>query len=291
MKRVSLIIFIGLILLPLTALAQSVSDYLILQNINSYKLETRQKVIGGFIGGPRTFDGASVIAPTGHFYVDHNDKTYEAYYEGGNSLNSITVQITQHAGGDSDRWILHELDANFRNYYGNPGNSYVMRQINGNFIMAVRSGGGKYQWLSGNKVTQIAYTDLQLTKPEPLEVIQAYLAKHPSTLSQMTSADIRTNNNISKWIKDEMERRLWLCDKWNAQFQSGKVTQDDLLQALVKSMTVFLNYRQKYFNVSATEDIRALEGYWENNDNVSIQAKLSSYKAWWMANKAGAINL
>jgi hypothetical protein len=88
-----------------------------------------------------------------------------------------------------------------------------------------------------------------------------------------------------------MERRLWLCDKWNAQFQAGKVIQSKLLEELVDHMCVFLNYRQRYYNLPATADIETLSGYLENNDAASIQAKLSSYKAWWLANRAAEINL
>jgi len=107
----------------------------------------------------------------------------------------------------------------------------------------------------------------------------------------MTSADLRTSDNKTTWIKDEMERRLWLCDKWNTQFQLGKVTQADMLKQLADHMTVFLKYRQRYYGIDATDDINALFDYSRNKDAAAIMNKLTAYKAWWAANKGNAISL
>ena len=69
----------------------------------------------------------------------------------------------------------------------------------------------------------------------------------------MTLPELRGNTNVTKWIKDEIDRRLWLCDKWNAQFQAGKTNQKDLLYNLHRSMEVFLYYREKYYSVAAKD--------------------------------------
>ncbi len=278
-------------LIPALSFSQIFSDYLILQDIGPYKLEAPQKVVGGYIGGPRVFDGAGVIAPTGHFYSDHTDKTYEAYYEGGSNLPSATVQVTQHSGGDSDKWLLHEIDAEFRNYYGIPGSSYAVVKIDGNTVLEFGSAGWDYRWVSGNKVIKMVYHDAQMTKPEPLEVVKAYLAKHPSTISAITLAQLRSTENKTQWIKDEMDRRLWLCDKWFMQLQLEKVTQSDTLQAVVKSMNVFLDYREKYYGVTAATDKNLLSGYLIANNGTAIKAKLTEYKNWWVVNKEKAISL
>jgi len=270
---------------------------LIFHTINVYAVNVGSYIVNIDISKySKSYDGSCVEGPgvlvgIDHFDSDHTD--YECsirYYKKAIRLG-VEVQVSQHAGGDSDRWLLHELDMEFRNYYGVPGKSYSPEQLDGQTILEDAVGGYNYRWLCGNKMIEIKYYDSQMTKPEPLEVVRAYLTKHPSTIQPFTLQQLRSEVSKIKWIKDEMERRLWLCDKWNAQFHAGKVTQNDLLQALVKSMTVFLNYRQKYFNVSATEDIRAIEGYWEKNDAASIQAKLSSYKSWWLANRAAEINL
>ena len=292
MKLITL--FIGLFLFPIIVFAQNISDYLIVQDIGVYKLGARQKVVGGFIGGPRIFDGAGVIAPTAHFYVDHTDKTYEVYYEGGNSLNSPTVQVTQHAGADSDKWLLHEVEDSYRDgdleTLGLLTDGAVLRRIDSKRIFWIGIGGGSFMWVSNNLVIKVSYTDLQGTKPEPLEVVQAYLQKFPSTIA-LTDAEIKSRVHNETWIKDEMERRLWLCDKWNAQFQLGKVTQADMLKQLADHMTVFLKYRQRYYGIDATDDINALFDYSRNKDAAAIMNKLTAYKAWWAANKGNAISL
>jgi len=53
-KRDNTIIVVRLI--PAVGFSQTYSDYLILQDISPYKLGAAQKVIGGYIGGPRVFD-------------------------------------------------------------------------------------------------------------------------------------------------------------------------------------------------------------------------------------------
>ena len=188
------------------AYAQSISDYLILQDIGDYKFKTQTK---DFITGqPRTIPGYStrtapgILAGTDHFDVDHDDKTYETKYVNRTIGLGVEVQVTKHAGSDSDKWLLHEVERDFRNYYGLSDNSYIVKQIDGNTILAVGAGGWTYRWLSGSKVVHISYTDLMMEKPQPLEVVKAYLAKHPSTLPPMTLKELRSTENKTKWIKD-----------------------------------------------------------------------------------------
>lgn len=290
------ILFISLFFIMSPSLIfASVTDYLILQDIVPYKLFTG---ISGrvFSGPPSKFSQTTtggVLEAAGHF--SEGDDTYSASYtEAGGKWPFVKVVVTQHAGSDSDRWLLHEVEDAFRDSeietLGLLTDGAVMRRIGSHRVLGIGIGGGSFIWLNNNTVIKISYVDLQATKPEPIEVIQAYLVKFPSTIT-LTDAELKSNVHNVQWIKDEMERQLWLCDKWNVQFQAGKVTQYDLLQALVKSMTVFLNYRQKYYSITATDDINAFSVYLKNNDAASIQAKLSSYKAWWLANKARAISL
>ena len=289
-NRILLLILVVSII-PGAIYSQDYSNYLILQDIGLYKLETPQKVVGGYIGGPRVFDGAGVIAPTGHFYPDHNDKTYEVYYEGGSNLSSPTIQVTQHAGSESDQWLKHEVERDFRNYYGLPGESFIVRQIDNNTVLTVAIAGWAYRWISGNKVIQISYHDSQMEKPEPLEVVSAYLAKHPSTLTPVTSADLRTASNKTTWIKDEMERRLWLCDKWFYELQKETVEIDKVIRNLYDHMKVFLDYREKYYGISAKEEKLTLWRYKQANNGTGIKNKLAEYKIWWKVNKDKSIDL
>jgi len=89
-----------------------------------------------------------------------------------------------------------------------PGKSYGPEKIEGQTILVDSAGGNDYRWLSGNKIIKIEYIDLQMTKSEPLEVIKAYLVKHPSTIATFTLQELRNSANVTKWIKDEMERRF-----------------------------------------------------------------------------------
>ena len=287
-KKVLIVILFLFVLTPVIHAA--VEDYLILGDIGPYKLSSPQSFFPGEppIGGPRVYDRSGIVAATGHF-PDHMDKTYEVMYIGGNGIPSPTVQVTQHSGSESDKWLLHEVERDFRSYYGLPDDSFVTRQIDNHTVIALSVAGWTYRWISGNKIVQIQYHDPQMTKPEPIEVVRTYLAKHPSTLTAMTSADLRTADNRTKWIKDEMDRRLWLCDKWFEQLQLGKVEQSQVLQEAVKSMNVFLDYREKYYGMKAEDEKNTLQGYLDAKDETNIRNKLNEYKTWWSANKGGSL--
>lgn len=231
------------------------------------------------------------MAGAGHFALDHRDKSYGVAYVNDESRIWVDVQVTEHAGSDSDRWLLHEVDMDFRNYYGVPGISYGPREINGQTILEDAAGGANYRWLSGNMVIMISYHDSQMTKPEPIEVVEAYLAKHPCTLPRMRLVRLRSPENRSVWIKDEMERRLWLCDKWLLQVQVGKVEIKDALQSIVKHMNVFLDYREKYYGVAKLDEKSAVWGLLEEKDGTGIKNKVVGYKNWWQLNKSRRINL
>jgi hypothetical protein len=291
MYRLLTAILFVLISTPQAIFAQTTSDYLILQDIGSYKLDKPEKMLPGRppMGGPETFDSPGIVGAVDHFSVDHTDKTYKVMYIGGNGIPSPTVLITKHSGSDSDKWLVHEVDIEFRNYYGIPG--YFARTINGNVVFVCSTGGRDYRWLSGNKVIKIEYHDSQLTKPEPLEVIQAYLTKHPSTLPAVTTKDVMSTASKTTWIKNEMDRRLWLCDKWFLQITLKKAEEKQAYQESVKSMNVFLDYREKYYGIKAADEKNLVVGYLSQNNGTGIKAKLKEYKDWWLVNKDKTISL
>jgi hypothetical protein len=278
-----LAVTIGVITVPVVDLsAQQISDYLIVDDINDFKASKNPS--GGV--------GPGILARADHFFLDHADMNYRISYYDIATRNGAKVQVTQHEGVDSDRWLAHEAERDFRNYYGLPGDIYVVRTINNHLVLAAGVGGWVYRWLSGNKVVHIEYTDLQMTKPEPLAIIEAYLEKHPSTLAPLTSAELRTDENKTKWIKNEMERRLWLCDKWFLRYQEGKVELGETLRRVVNDhLDVFLNFRGKYYGIDSSDDKSALFGWMSANNSDAIKAKLEAYKQWWIENKDSPINL
>jgi hypothetical protein len=299
LRKIKLVIlFIGLFFLPITVLAQNISDYLILQDINSYKFKTQSKnpitkkikTISGYW----IYKNSGALMGTGHFVLDHDDTAYETVYESDVDDIAPHIKVTQHTGGDSDRWLLHEVEDNYHNdemeTLGLLTDGAVMRKIDNKRVLWLGIGGGTFRWISNNVVINISYTDLQGTKPEPIEVVKAYLAKFPSTIA-LTDVDLKGNAHNVQWIKDEMDRRLWLCDKWNAQSQVGGVTQANLMVKLLENMDVFLKYRQKYFGISYEKEDRTLDIYQENNDLASINKKLTEYKNWWAKHKDKRISL
>jgi len=291
--RGKLLIILVSFFLPLISFAQNISDYLVLQDIGLYKLDKPEKVFQGEppIGGPRTYDGSGIIGGADHF-SDHKDVTYEVMYIGGGGYPSPTVQVTQHIGGDSDRWLLHEVEDSYRTdeteRLGLLTNGAILRRIDGNRVFWVGLAGGSFMWMNKNVVIRIAYRNIQGGKPEPLEVVKVYLEKFPSTIPTTLALD---NAHDQQWIKDEMERRLWLCDKWFLQYQMAKVELSESLQAIVKSMNVFLDYRERYYGIKAQDEKIALMGYVDSRNGTAIKSKLSDYRSWWTGNKNKAISL
>ncbi len=285
-----LIMLSVLFILTLRAFAQASSDYLILQDIGSYKIASQESKLPDRSGPEADAHGPGILGRAGHYSADHADTTYRVTYIGGDGMPSPTVVVTQHAGSDSDQWLLHEIDWEFRNSYGMPEKTYGPRQINGYTIMENDSDGGCYRWLSGKKVVQIEYRDSKTGKAEPLDVVKAYLIKHPSTLSEKIVSQMNSAENVSAWIRDEMDRRLWLAEKWLSQIQpSGQL--GDKLRSATDSMVVFLNFREKYFGMNAKDDKIALAAALKQNNVAAAQARMTNYKTWWTSHKGDAIAL
>lgn len=294
MRKIMLLLVLSLMVNP-TITNATVTDYLILGDIGSYKLFTG--IQGRVFSGPpskysQTATGG-ILDAAGHF--SEGDTSYEASYtEIGGSWPFVKVQVTQHAGSDSDKWLLHEVESSFRGREkeGWLGQSLYesasIRVIDGNKIFDY--GNVDYRWISNNVVVYIHYTDLTGTKPEPLEIVQAYLRKFPSTIT-ITDTEIKSREQNEKWIKDEMERRLWLGDKWFMALQLGKAKLDKVLRESVNHMNIFLDYRENYYGISARKEKGVLWEYLQAKNGTGIKNKLAEYKSWWEANKDKPINL
>lgn len=263
---------------------QNPADYLILQSIGQYSSS----------GKGRCGEGSGIIGTADHFDEDHNVTTCRTGYYFMQQDLAVSIKVEQHTGGDSDRWLLHEVEDNYHDdeteTMGLLTDGAVMRKVNNQRVLWLGIGGGTFRWVSNNVVVSISYTDLQGTKPEPIEVVKAYLTKFPSTIT-ITDAELKASAHNVQWIKDEIDRRLWLCDKWNAQFQAGQNNQNDLIYNLDRNINVFLNYRQKYYGMASENDIITLRAFIRANDLTSIQTKLTEYKTWWNANKGKSISL
>ena len=274
------ILVIAILLIPIASYSQEIGDYLIREDIGSYKRITK--------GGP----SGNILAGAKHFGADHTDGSYGIAYVNNEDKMWVDVQVTQHAGGDSDKWLLHEVEDSYRDAdtesLGLLTGSTILRKIGGNRLLYLGLGGGSFSWISNNVVVEISYTDLQGTKPEPLEVVQAYLQKFPSTIPTSLVLD-KAHDEL--WIKDEMERRLWLCDKWQAELQAGKAQISHALEEIVENLEVFLDYREKYYGISAGEEKQIFYGYLQALNGTEIRKKLTGYKQWWTENQTKPINL
>lgn len=278
-NRIAIII---ILLLPAIVYAQDLSNYLILSDVGEYKYRPRRTL--------ETYGNSGALISAGHFDLDHADILYETHYIHPVTILSVDVQVTQHIGADSDKWLLHEVEDSFRDgnidKLGLLTKGTRLKDINGKKYVSLRGSG--YAWISNYVVVEILYSDLNGNKPEPTEVIQTYLQKFPSTISSSLVFD---SVHDVQWIKDEMDRRLWLADKWFVHIQSSDPKNGNKLKSLTDSMVIFLDYREKYFSVNAKNEKIALETMLLQNNIIAIQAKLTEFKTWWSEHKGNSIML
>jgi hypothetical protein len=294
MNNIRTLLYVSSIIFLSSFVYAAATDYLILEGIGQYRLFTG--VPGRVFSGPsskysQTATGG-VLAAAGHF--SEGDMSYEASYtEPGGKWPFIKVEVTQHAGTDSDKWLLHEVERGFRdtgNFEATPAEDTMIRELNGNKIFFYGGGVVGYRWISNNVVINIQYTNLGGAKPEPLEVVRAYLTKFPSSIA-LTDNDLKAKPHNEQWIKDEMERRLWLCDKWFVRLESDRSKLSSILKTIADHIVVFLDYREKYYGISGKDDKLALMGYLSAKNEAGIRAKLTAYKNWWNVNKTKSISL
>ena len=130
MKRMLIVIIV--LMFPNICYALDVNDYLIVNDIGKYK-----QITGGGKSG-------SVLAGAYHFGADHADHAYGIAYINDEDEIWIDVQVTQHAGADSDQWLLHEVERGFRDVddlESKLDDDSMIREIDGNKIFFY--GGGR----------------------------------------------------------------------------------------------------------------------------------------------------
>jgi hypothetical protein len=93
-----------LLILPVSTYAINVGDYLIDADIGQYS---------------RSYPGAcpkgvGIVAGVGHSKLDHTDYACDIRYYNEALDLGVEVRVTQHAGGDSDKWLLHEVEDAYR---------------------------------------------------------------------------------------------------------------------------------------------------------------------------------
>lgn len=247
-------------------------------NFSQYKCECRA--------------GRGILVTADHFGEDHIDVTCDVMYYSRAQGMTVKAEVTNHADPPhAIKWLAHEVDKEFRTYYGAPPPEYIIKNIDGQTLYARGSKGWNYRWISGNKVIMLEYHDSDMKKPEPMEVVKAYLAKHPSSLPAMTTQELRSASQETKWVKDEMDRRLLMCDRWLQHLSNRKTGDRQVREEPVESMNIFLDYRQKYFGVNAGDDKVLLANYLNSNNSAGIKSKLTEYREWWAANKSRAIRI
>jgi hypothetical protein len=281
------ILILAILLFPVSSFSQDFGNYLITNDIGNYKFRLKPT--------KRIYGNNGALVSTSHFYLDHDDVTYETEYILPSPLLGVEVQVTKHSGSDSDKRLLHEIEDGYRDddkLNATVDTNVQMRMINGNNVYFSGIYGGKsYSWIANNNVVvDVGCSNCPNTQPEPLEIVQAYLAKFPSLIT-LTDNDFKSRAHSELWIKDEMDRRLWLCDKWFLQFILKKAEEKQVYQECVKSMNVFHDYREKYYSIKAIDEKNLLAGYLNSNNGTGIKTKLTEYKNWWSIHKSDVINL
>jgi hypothetical protein len=256
------------------------ADYLITNDIVAYQKFTK----GGSSG--------DYLDATGHFSEVNEEAAYGIIYLSKQYHMRVNANVSVHGGTDNDRWLLHEVEKRFRaEELGNQIESGASIRAIGSYTIFFYEhptlGGADYQWISANNIVVSVSCNAcnEPGKPEPLEVVQAYLAKHPSTIT-LTDAQLKSHAHSVQWLRDEMERRVWLAEKWLplAKGDNSKV------ENVVDNLIEFLKYRDKYLGKSGKNDAIELGKYNNNKDIESLEKKLKSLREWWNDHKTESLS-
>ena len=129
-----------------------------------------------------------------------------------------------------------------------------------------------------------------LSKVEPLEVVKAYLAKYPATFKPVSDKELRSRERKTTWIRNEMERRLWLCDKWLQMIAAGNARLKVGLENIGDNLKRFGGYRDQYFGKRPPSDDSQIDEYVEELKGTEIKAKLREYRKWWSENSTKGLS-
>lgn len=287
MKRFVVLIIIVAACIPAYA---AVSDYLILQDIGPYRIDRPQKDMPGEPpwGGPRIYQLAEL--KSSYHFQDHIDTVYKAMYLGGTEgIAAPTVFVTHHAGGDSDRWLLHEMELTMesadKDEFGRRAKSAVLRKINNNAVFCSPGRNGKYAWV-GNKITvliEYGHMEDANRQAEPTEIVEAYLKKFPSTIP--LDYPFNEASHDDDRARTEVNRRLWLSEKWLAHIQPNDPELHGKLAEVVDCIKEIVTYRERFYRDisrdSAKKETSLLSELLQRSDEEAIRSKLGEYSSWW----------
>jgi hypothetical protein len=288
--RRSLISALLFLLFEGVAYSQTADDYLILQDIGRYKSTIgREFVLMG-----KVYKGGPLVSRLGD-EVSGYYMAYETDYEGGEGYSAPTVQVRLHT---STQWLGHEVEGGYRTEktmdatFSAPN---PVREIDGQRIFQLKR--RAYSWVSGgNKVINITYTDLTGTKPEPIEIIQAYLAKYPSSIT-LTNEEAKSPSHTESWLRNEMERRVWLMEKWAGVGNADVLKQAEAMRTILTHVEVFAKYRQKYLGEDPLPLIRAFfqaagsGGVVTPDGWARLVEEVAKLRTWWDQNKGRPLSL
>jgi hypothetical protein len=289
MKRI--LIFFSIVFAMTIIAYASVADYLILHDIGTFKIDKLQKHLPGEppSGGPSTYQLAELKGS--HHFQDHIDTVYKVTYLGASEgLAAPTVYVTQHVGGESDRWLLHELElpleSGDKGEFGKRSKSAILRKIGNNAILWYAGRNGEYSWVSDKITVSIEYGHMNGAdiRTEPTEIVKAYLSKYPSTIP--IDYPFNKSSHDDERAMTEVTRRLWLCDRWLSQIRPNEdLKLHNKLDNAIDNIKVIINYRVKYYR-DISRDEAAKEEYilselLRNNDEKGIRSNLATYSSWW----------
>ena len=110
-----------------TGFSQNASDALVCQDIGSFNI----------ILNCVCRAGRGILVTADHFGEDHKDvDCYVTYYSKAQRM-TVNADVTIHADPPvAIKWLLHEVDKDFRTYYGTPDPGYIIKNIDGNPLYA-----------------------------------------------------------------------------------------------------------------------------------------------------------
>lgn len=167
--------------------------------------------------------------------------------------DNVEVSVIKHTGGESDKWLQHELAGNFIQQKGDIRDIQLENIEGKKVFIKIKYGFGSedviYAWLHDNAVFKIKSHREFDCACRPTEILTAYLKKFPPTVR---------SPNIMKWQNHHVAYELWLSKKWLEQIKDAEPIDDKILKIALKHIFLYLKFREKEYGIKAVTDKKGL---------------------------------
>lgn len=176
--------------------------------------------------------------------------------------DTVRVEVREYADAS---WLAHNVEGQLRHTAGGGrlGELSETAVVADGGALCLNGVDSRCWWVNGSRVVAVS-------GGAPQQVMSAYLKSLPPTASAFTADDAWAHDEMARLL-DGARRRLELSA------QSGE---RDQLPWINRELGTFLQYRDKYYGVAATDERLQLSKALQEQDDALLHSKLAEYQDW-----------